>query len=217
MGTSPSPPIMSPEFLRRAVRVPASSDSDTATAQTVAIMCRDHIWPSIYDPAVYVAGSGAVDDWLAEQVEPVLDAAAVARAAWWYAKLNVRFIHHSKLIRDWLREKDQLQLLIQPAVLVRFPDQQWPMVGDCAVYSMLIAAMLGIFEMPWRLVTLAIDPRQPRIFTHVFPRAQMPDGEWMALDASHGLYPGWQVPAERIFRKQSWDENGEPIQEDLNA
>jgi hypothetical protein len=203
---------MSPEFLQRAVRVPAAANPDQATAQTILIMCRDHIWPSVYDPAVYIAAADAVNDSLSGQVEPIESRRAIACAIWAYAKRNIRFIHHSKLIRDWFREVDHLQLLIQPSVLVRFPEMKWPMVGDCAIYSCLIAAMLVVYEIPWRLVTLACDPKQPAIFSHVFPRAQMEDGSWFTLDASRGNYPGWQVPAEHTFREQSWNEQGAPVQ-----
>jgi len=207
---------MSPEFLQRAVRVPAAANPDQATAQTILIMCRDHIWPSVHDPIVQFAASSVADEALGEQrrsfPEPFTTRSGFARSAWAYAKRNIRFIHHSKLIRDWFREVDHLQLLIQPSVLLRFPETKWPMVGDCAIYSCLIAAMLAVYEIPWRLVTLACDPRQPAIFSHVFPRAQMEDGSWFTLDASHGKYPGWQVPAEHTFREQSWNTQGAPVQ-----
>jgi hypothetical protein len=205
-------PIMSPEFLRRALRVPADRNPDAATAQTIAIMC-GHIHTSATDSLMSYTAMMAINDYLNEQMEPFEDASTVAKALWWYAKTRLRFIHHSRLIKDWFGELDQLQLLIEPSVLLRMPDNRWPMVGDCAIYSMLICAMLTTCGIPWRLVTAACDPKQPMIFTHVFPRSQTPAGGWITLDASHGDYPGWQVPDEHMLRIQAWDENGQPVVE----
>ena len=210
MGTNPNPPLMSPEFLRRAERTASSRDPDRATAQTVAIMCR-LIRDSVLDPLVWQAAAAAVNRAASAQLEPLIDEGMIATACYWFTKTQLRFVHHSKLIEAWFRERDQLQLLIEPAVLLRMPAAHWEMVGDCAIYSMLICAMLSAYQVPWLLVTLACDPRAPWLFTHVFPRALMADGSSLTLDASHGRYPGWQVPADHTFRSQEWDENGEPI------
>lgn len=168
---------------------------------------------SAKDSLVWQCAIAAVDDYLSNQTEPFQDSATIARGCWWYVKRKLQFVHHSKLIADWFAEKDQLQLLIEPSVLVRMPAAKWAMVGDCAIYSMLLCSMLESLEVPWRLVTLAVDPRQPILYTHVFPQAQMPDGSWLTLDASHGQYPGWQVPDDHVFRYQAWDEAGQPIEE----
>ena len=129
------------------------------------------------------------------------------RACWWWAKHQLKFVHHSALILVWLNERDQLQLLIEPSVLVRMRQMR----GDCAIYTMLICAFLDCFHVPWEIVTLAVNPSQPTIFGHVFPRVVLPDGRRVALDASHGKYPGWQVPRNHTFRSQAWDQDGEPI------
>jgi hypothetical protein len=135
-----------------------------------------------------------------------MDSRAVAQSIFWWVKHYVKFVHHSKMILVLFGERDQLQLLIEPAVLVRMNR----MKGDCAIYTMLICALLDCFNVPWEIVTLAVDPEQPTIFSHVFPRVVLPDGR-IALDASHGRYPGWSVPRSRRFREQAWNENGEPI------
>jgi hypothetical protein len=206
---------MSPEFMRRAERVPASPDPDEATAQTVQLMC-DQIARSAQDPLVRECAKRAVLQWRGGPAfaltrvplgsDPTTNPRAIAESIWWWAKHQMKFVHHSKLIQVWLNEKDQLQLLIEPAVLVRMRRMQ----GDCAIYTMLICALLDCFNVPWEIVTLAVDPEQPTIFSHVFPRVVLPDGR-IALDASHGRYPGWQVPRSRRFREQVWNENGEPI------
>lgn len=207
------PPVMSPEFMRRAERVPASPDPDEATAQTVQLMC-DQIARSAQDPLVRECAKQAVLQWrggpyfAARGGDPTTNPRAIAESIWWWAKHQLKFVHHSKLIQVWLNEKDQLQLLIEPAVLVRMNR----MMGDCAIYTMLICALLDCFNVPWEIVTLAVDPEQPTIYSHVFPRVVLPDGQRIALDASHGRYPGWQVPRNRRFREQVWNEDGEPMQ-----
>ena len=206
------PPLMSPEFLKRAERVPAALDPDEATAQTVRIMCR-HIEKSAADPLLKACARSAVAQWrggpafAASGRDPSTDARAIAESIWWWAKHQLKFVHHAALILAWLNERDQLQLLIEPSVLVRMQQMR----GDCAIYTMLICAMLDTFRVPWEIVTLAVDPSQPEIFSHVFPVAVLPNGRRLALDASHGKFPGWRVPKDRTFRSQAWNQSGEQV------
>ncbi len=212
---------MSRAFMDRAVRFKASDDPDEATAQTVDVMVR-LIGRSASDPMVkrcadtalrQYAGGGPL--WAMRGVNPfagdrVDRARAVAESVWWYAKHQLRFVHHATQIDVWLNERDQLQLLIEPSVLVRFP---FRMEGDCAIYTMLISAMLECLGVGFEIVTAAVDPSQPNIFSHVWPRAVLPNGARIALDASHGRMPGWSVPLDRRYRVQVWDKQGFPIQD----
>jgi hypothetical protein len=211
-----TPPVLSPEFLRRAERVQGSPD-DAGTAKTIAIMC-EHIRRSAQDPQVRACAYSAVGQWRGGPVfggafdgntgrDPFTCPQALAESVWWYVKHQCKFVHHGKLIDIWLGEHDQLQLLIAPDL---FPG--WPgwFEGDCAIYSMLECAFLDVLGIQWELVTLAVDPKQPDVFSHVYPRAVI-DGRRIALDASHGKYPGWSVPVRDIFRTQVWDGAGEPV------
>lgn len=214
--SSPGPPVMSREFLRRAHRVQASEDPDTATAQTIAIMC-EHIRRSGRDRTLEACALSAVQmfkggPWFKDG-DPWSDPQALAESCWWYAKHQLKFVHHSKLILAWLGERDQLQLLIAPDALVQMPG--W-MTGDCAIYTMLICAMLDVLGLPWEIVTLAVDPHQPTIFSHVYPRAVLSDGRRLPLDASHGKYPGWKVPLRDIYRSQVWNAAGNAISDDAS-
>jgi len=203
---------MSPEFLSRAERFQASTDPDQATAETVRLMA-GQIHRSAADSLVIANAVDAVRRYRGGPVyaglggDPFQDAGAIAESAWWFAKEQLRFRHHGELLAEWLRERDQLQLLIEPSVLLRMRD----MVGDCAIYSMLICAFLEALGVRWELVTLACNPSQPAIWSHVFARAVLADGRRLALDASHGKYAGWQVPREHQFRRQVWDVAGAAI------
>ena len=216
---------MSPEFLKRAIHTPASADPDEATAQTVEQMCRQ-ILQSAQDPLVQRCAESAVKQfrggplWAIAGIDPFSDARspnsavddstrsqAIAESCFWWAKHNLKFVHHDELIEVLLGEVGQLQLLISPDVLVRMNRME----GDCAIYTMIVCAMLEVHQIPWEIVTLAVNPQEPEIFGHVFARAILSDGRRVALDASHGVYPGWQVPVQEIHRLQVWDESGSPI------
>ena len=214
------PPVMSREFIRRAKRKPAPVDPDEATAETVRDMCQC-IKTSAADPLVKLAADTAVKQyamggplWAMRGMNPFGDRAtrdqAIAEACWWYAKHQLRFVHHQKQIEVWFGERHHLQLLISPDVLVRFP---YRMEGDCAIFTMLLCAMLQTLGVQTEIVTVAWDPAQPDIFLHVYPRAVLPDGSRLALDASHGKYPGWSIPDNRRTRVAVWDLGGS-IKED---
>jgi hypothetical protein len=195
--------------------VDASQDPDQATAQTIAIMS-DHIQKGATDELVAAAASEALAQFgvlafgLAGQDE------RAAESCWWSAKNNIRFVHHEFLLRRYLGEAGHLQGLIAPDVLVRMEKPE----GDCAIYTMMICAMLKTLGVPYEIVTAKCSPRDRREYSHVYPRAVMRDGRRVPLDASHGDYPGWQVPSRDINFAQNqtgspavqvWDESGNPI------
>lgn len=187
------------------------SNPDRATAQTIAVMC-DQIQQSAQDPAVQRAAQDAVRRfrggplYVKAGINATENLGAIAESCWWAAKAALKFEHHEDRIYIWFKEQNQLQLLISPSILVRFASK-----GDCAIYTGLICAFLQALNQPYEIVTAAVDPRQPGVFGHVYPRAVMPDGTRIALDASHGSYPGWEVPAYHVIRKQVWDQDGNPI------
>jgi hypothetical protein len=190
------------------------SNPDNATAETIQVMC-GQINKSAEDPVLRASARDAIARfrggplYVAAGVDPFHDAGAIASSAWWWAKHALRFVHHDGLIQVWFNERDQLQLLISPDLLLRMSDPR----GDCAIYTMLVCAMLRACGVPYELVTAAVDPHQPDIFGHVYARAVLPYGRRLALDTSHGKYPGWEVPREHVIRKQIWDQDGNPIQD----
>jgi hypothetical protein len=204
-----SPAIGSKEFLRRAKRIQSSPDPDTATAETIAVMV-DQIRQSTNDPLMREIAQDALKRWgnVAALGGPSsINAGVIAWAVWWYAKHNLKFVHHEKQIWAWFGERDQLQLLIEPSVLVRM--KQWE--GDCAIYSMFVCTLLDILGVRWELETLKCNPRNPGVYSHVFARAVLDGGRREPLDASHGKFPGWRVPAAHTFQSQVWNESGAPV------
>jgi hypothetical protein len=189
-----------------------ASDPDRATALTVELMCQQ-ISRSALDDRLRAAALDAVrrfrggPEFAATGQDPFQSPAAICESVWWWAKHILRFQHHEGLIRVWFSETDQLQLLISPALLLRMEKPR----GDCAIYTTLICAMLRASGIEYEIVTLAVDPNQPEVFGHVYPRAVLPDGRRLVLDASHGKYVGWEVPKEHQLRRQVWDSAGNPI------
>jgi hypothetical protein len=178
-------------------------DPDHATAQTISVMC-GHVADSVYGESPLTRRAA---------VDAVRRFKGRIRGAFWWPKHEIKFVHHSKLIRRWLNEADQLQLLISPERLLAMPrlpiaGERRP-TGDCAIFCMLVAALLECYGLGWQFVTLAVDPREPSLYTHVFTRAIFPDNSVYPLDASHGPGPGWQVPMNRRFREQAWSSSGE--------
>jgi hypothetical protein len=71
-------------------------------------------------------------------------------------------------------------------------------VGDCDDFSMYLAAMLEAVGIPSAFVTVAADGGAPDQYSHVYVVAWPVDEDGnrvrVACDASHGEYPGWEVP-----------------------
>lgn len=163
-------------------------------------MCA-HIREAMPDPAVR--------DWVREAMRSpgsTQSRRAAAAAWWWYIKHHVFLREDSDAIAALLNEQDQLELLIAPSVLVRMrrPEE------DCDGFTMLACAGLVMLGIPCAIVTIAAEPENPRRWSHVYAIALLDDGT-LAFDCSHGDYPGWEVPAERQFRRQAWSMAGEPV------
>jgi hypothetical protein len=172
------------------------NDPDRATAETVACMCK-YIADAQSDSGVQAAAKQA-QRW----------GNPVAGAFWW-PKHYIKFVQDDVLVSQLLNENDQLELLVTPPVMVRSSKPR----GDCDDFTMMVCALLKLLGTGFEIVTVAADGQDPSRFSHVFCRAVLSDGTRIPLDASHGKYPGWCVPASRTYRIQVWDENGSPIKD----
>lgn len=191
----------------RVTRLQASAtDTDLATAQTVAAMV-GHVWDSARDPLVQRLAGMIRHRWAGAGLGCRRSPADLAAAVWWWVKHSVRFAHDDVLLRRLLNESDQLELLIAPAVIVR----QFGREGDCDDFTMLVCSFLAALGVPWEIVTVAVDPIEPGRFSHVYARAVLPDGGRLPLDASHGDFPGWEVPRSDVMRIRVWDDQGRPM------
>jgi hypothetical protein len=199
----------SPQFWARPYRIPVSSDPDTATAQTVEVMC-DHITKGAMDTGVQMAARRAVEQF-AGLSDVGLGAGSMGSAAFWWCKTYLQFRHHEFIIRERIGEAGHLQGLISPEVIVNQVMNGERPEGDCAIYTDCVASFLRAAGVPYEIVTVAVNPEEPDVYSHVFLYEVLPNGERLALDASHGDYPGWQVPTAHVSRRQVWDANGNPV------
>lgn len=167
--TSGAAPIGSAQFWKQPYRVPASSDPDTATAQTIGIMC-GHIRNGASDELVKQTARRALDQF--GGLQGFGNAGSIGAAAFWWCKTYVKFVHHEFIIRQMLGEAGHLQGLIAPEVLVRMERPE----GDCAIFTECVAAFLTAFGVPFEIVTVAVNPDEPEIFSHVYLYEVLPSG-----------------------------------------
>lgn len=176
-----------------------NTPSPQVTARTVQKMA-SHIRASLADPLVRETAASILkacgDQWSGAGV-------------WYWVKQHVRFVQDDELILRLFNERDHFELLISPPVLLRMSDPQ----GDCDDFTMLVCALCSVLKIPSRIVTVMADQNRPGEYSHVYPEAQMPNGVWCALDASHGGYPGWEVPAYDVERRTSWNLDGQVVQD----
>jgi len=175
-------------------------DSDTATAQTISRMC-ELIAESCDDPLMQRVAQEAVRSFGRPD-----DPRAIAWGVWWAVKHMMGFVQDSPALARMFGPHDALELLISPAAMIRCRKME----GDCDDFTMMACAMLRCCGVPFEILTVAANPNTPD-YSHVFPRAVMPDGTRITMDVSHGKYPGWEVPKNRQFRVQAWDESGNPM------
>ena len=130
---------------------------------------------------------------------------------WRWAKQNVRFRQDDALILMIFNERDHFELLISPSVVIRMNHPQ----GDCDDFTMLIATLAQLMGCRVRIETVQCDRARPGEYSHVYPSVLT--DRWMPLDASHGTYPGWEVPARDILRKTSWTLDGYVVHDERRA
>ncbi len=182
-------------------REKSAPDTDGATQQTVDRMAK-YIRESGADPLVIANAQRALERFGGGRLDP----AAKCWAVFWFVKHAVKFKLDEKTMWE-LGEFNQQDLLISPAVLVRMRRP----AEDCDGFTMIVAALLKALGVDVVIATVAVDPRDPERWSHVFPCALLPGGVVEPLDASHGSAPGWMVPLDRVSRFQAWDLEGRAV------
>jgi len=123
---------------------------------------------------------------------------------WEWVKRNIRFESDESQLARMLGRHDELELLISPSVLLRARDK----AGDCDDFTMLCCSMLAALGVTPLIKTYKCDRSDPGRWSHVCAAAVLEDGTVFPVDASHGEYPGWEVPAQDVYESQLWDMNG---------
>lgn len=174
-------------------------------------------WSSIrtsYDPQVqvdqtipliqeYVArdfASPLIKDAASRYAQAMLGASK-QEIAWQAAKDHLRFTNDQVVASDAgiTSEDDVIEVLRRPwDVAYEYQLTGMPVAGDCDDFSMFVAAMALALDpsSDVRFVCVAANPAEPGVLSHIYT---MIDG--VAVDASHGPYAGWEVPATAITRR----------------
>ena len=184
---------------------------DVATAQTIRLMS-ECIRRSASDPLIQAAAWDAVKRFGNDPMRTG-GAADLARAIWWYCRYTVERLRHQEFKALVAAFPEKKQLIVDPVELLRMN----PPAGDCSAFSMLVCAFLKCLGIRCELVTVAVSPAEPDVYTHVYPRAILEDGVRMPLDAHAGDAPGWEVPPGDVFRRQIWDASGSPVWDSAQA
>lgn len=169
-----------------------SWDPDTQVGQTLALMleraAQDSADPWFKQRAVSLAGAGS------EKTK----AYNLYQHAW---KKNGRI----KFQRDEVTgtgigvvpEEEVIECSIRPLDMAKYVDEG-KAVGDCDDFSCYLAALLKSNGISCAFVTVGADERVPDQYSHVYvvayPVDEYGQKERLPLDASHGEYPGWEVP-----------------------
>lgn len=117
----------------------------------------------------------------------------VCRSIWFWVHGHLTFLAHEDIAADVLHLPDpnDVQVLIPPADLLRMEAPK----GDCAIYSMVIAALGKCLGWPVAYRITASDSKEPERWSHVYPILKVWEPREMIfpMDASHGQYPGWET------------------------
>lgn len=140
------------------------------------------------------------DEILARCPQARTSAREYCRCAWEWVKSRMWFREDQAPLgaglgyrADGQPEVDVVEILTWPTDMSNRHRQTGQRVpGDCDDFSMWVGSLLLARGIPYSLCVAAVDRHSPR-YSHVYG-VGWPDGERLALDASHGLWPGWEVP-----------------------
>ncbi len=133
---------------------------DAGVAQTIALM-RQLVNDAKKDPVVNRAAVEVLRN------TPQFNPAADAQAIFDFVKNNFRFVNDPIGTQALRPVRETLNLR----------------AGNCANFSMLVAALGETVGYRSRFVTVAADPADPSQFSHIYPELEI-NGEWLAVDAA---------------------------------
>lgn len=174
-----------------------SDDPDTQVAQTVERMKRNIIEDAQSEPirraAAEIQATGTGD--------------ACADTFWW-VKNRVGFRQDEELaepLRHLIEGNDVVEVLIRPRDLAQMETP----LEDCDGFASFLPALLRAQGIKCNPVTVAADSREPGRFSHVYAVCYPEPGTRIALDSSHGPYPGWDSAFyPQVTRVKEWNVDG---------
>lgn len=211
LGSPPVQVLYEPSIYSSHPTCETPACSDAATSQTIRRMCAliqraagNDFFSGAARAVPFMFGKRASLALALQRLDrPSREKAACAIACWWFTREFIEFVSDQALVRRLTGDPASLEGLMGPDVMIRCVKPQ----GDCDCFTMFLCALLQCLGVEWEIVALACSPRQPGIWSHVFPRAVI-GSLHLALDASHGKFPGWSVPRHQIQRFAAFDPSG---------
>ncbi len=155
------------------------------------------------------AGTGVTVQHMIALIESGKKDQAVIRAAGAIVRTVQQFNRPAEAaaVFNWARRNIRFTSDVKGVETLRSPAETLAAgVGDCDDYVILICALLSSIGHTMRIVTVASDPRDTSIFTHVFPEDRI-GNQWVALDAAR-RNPAVGKRPSRIFRVRIWNMDG---------
>ena len=178
-----------------------SDDPDTQVAQTITLMrqyaVEDSGNPTLLTEVMGTAAGDPIDD------------------TWRYLNRrdgirSMAFVHDEQTGAPWAdlgQWRPVVETLMRPVDQAAISNPQ----GDCDDFSMYGAAHLLARGVDCSYCTVAADPNDPSIYSHVYlvayPTSGRYAGQRVPLDLSHGPYPGWET-ANRFGKRKEWSLTG---------
>lgn len=109
------------------------------------------------------------------------DNTAIAYAMWEWMRENIAYV----------RDPFHVERLSDPMVILREGS------GDCDDHVILAGSMLMSIGVPVRFVTIALNPAEPDVHTHIILQYLDQSGQWQPFDSTEPQKPGtWPPGAE---------------------
>lgn len=125
-----------------------------------------------------------------------------ALGVWLWLKHCIKF-RRDEITARRLGLGDAFDLVIDPRVLVRMQDP----AEDCDGFATCGASLLRVLGIPFYFAAAATEGHEPGRWSHTWLVVAL-GGRLVDLDASHGRWFGWGVPAERRYRFGLWNSEG---------
>ena len=189
--------IQHPHFLEPVTFsvTPLSDDPDEQVAQTITLMRR-----YVLEDAKHPCLQAAVDQAIVAYPDE-----SVTGAIYRWVRDRMRFVDDQTTAAALPQlQGDVIEALVRPQDMLQSIGR-----GDCDDYSMLVAALLLSAGIPCAFVTVAADYEFPERFSHVYVAAY-PEGERIAVDASHGPFLNWETE-NRFDRRMEWPIAGQGL------
>src|ERR1700722_6770181 len=177
-----------------------SDDPDTQVAQTIERMKRNIIEDAESEPirraAAEIQATGTGD---------------ACTDTFWWVKNRVGFRQDEELAApiEHLIRDPQFTGVVEVLIRPRDMAQMETPLEDCDGFASFLPALLRAQGIRCNPVTVAADNREPGRFSHVYAVCYPEQGKRIALDSSHGPYPGWDSAFHpQVTRVKEWNIDG---------